>query len=81
MINHDPQKNKVEIIHFFNKIKIIEINTIPKINLIIMLKSFLHQMMKNIVTKIINDFTRTKDLVLTVLTNQIFLNHLNEMNK
>ena len=81
MINHDPHKNKVEIIHFFTKINIIEINTIPKINLTIMLKSFLHQMMKKIITKIINDFTQTKDLVLIVLTKQIFLNHLHEMNK
>ena len=81
MINHDPHKNKVEIIHFLNKLKIIEINTIPKLNLIIMLKSCLHQMMKNIITKIINDTTQTKDLVLTVLINQIFLNHLHEMNK
>ena len=81
MINHDPHKNKTETIQFFNKIKIIQINIIPKINLIIMHKIFFHQMMKNTISKIINDFTPTKDLVLTILSNQIFLNHTHEMNK
>ena len=81
MINHDPRKNKVEGTNFFNKIKIIHINTIPKINLIIMHKIIFHQMMENTINKIINDFTETKDLVLTVLTNQIFSNHTHEMNK
>ena len=52
-----------------------------KKNLIIMHKIIFHQMMKNIITKIIKDFTETKDLVLTVLSNQIFLNHIHEMNK
>ena len=35
-------------------------------------KVIFHQMMKNFKTKIINDFTQTKDLVLTVLSKQIF---------
>ena len=74
MINHDPHKNKVEITHFFNKIKLTQINFIPKINLIIMHKNNFHQMMKNTITKIINDFTQANDLALMVLTNQIFLN-------
>ena len=81
MINHDSHKNKVEITHFYNKINILQINIIPKINLIIMHKIIFHQMMKNIITKIMNDFTPTKHLVLTVLSNQIFLNHTHEMNK
>ena len=81
MINHDPHKKKVEITHFFNKIKIIQINIKPKINLIIMHKIIFHQMMKNNITKIINDFTPTKNLDLTILGNQIFLNHTYEMNK
>ena len=38
-------------------------------------------MMKNTNTKIINDFTPTKDLVLAVLSNQIFLNHTHETIK
>ena len=81
MINHSPHRNKTEITQFFNKIKIIQRNIIPKINLIIMHKIIFHQMMKNTITKIINDFTPTKDFVLTVLSNQIFLNHTREMNK
>ena len=40
-----------------------------------------HQMMKNTKNKVINDFTPTKDLVLIVLSNQIFSNHTHEMNK
>ena len=39
MINHETHRNKIEIIHFFNKINIIPINTIPEINLIIMHKN------------------------------------------
>ena len=81
MINHDPHENKVEVNHFFHKIKIIQINTIPIINLIILHKIIFHQMMKIIITKIINDFTQTKDLVLTVLINQIFSKLTHEMNK
>ena len=50
-------------------------------NLIIMQKIFFHQMMKNTNNKIINDFTPTKDLVLAVLSNQIFLNHTHETIK
>ena len=68
MINHDPHKNKMEITHFFNKTKKIQISIKPKINLIIMHKFILHQIMKNIITKIINNYTPTKDLVLTVLS-------------
>ena len=81
MINHDPHKNKVEITHFFNKIKILQINTIPEINLIIMNKIVFHQMMKSTRIKIISDFIQAKDLVLTVLTNQIFSNHTHKTNK
>ena len=81
MINNNTHKNKTEITHFFNKIKLIQINIIPKINLIIMHKIIFHQMMKNTITKIINNFTPTKDLVLAVLSNQIFLNHTHETIK
>ena len=81
MINHDPHKNKVEITYFFNKIKIKQINTIPEINLIIIRLITLHQMTKKIIIKIISDFIQAKDLVLTVLTNQIFSNHTHETNK
>ena len=44
-------------------------------------KIIFHQMMKNTITNIINEFTRAKDLTLTVLTNQIFLNHTHKTNK
>ena len=40
MVTHDSHKNKVEITHFFNKTEIIQINIIPKINLIIKHKIF-----------------------------------------
>ena len=75
MVTHDSHKNKVEITHFFNKTEIIQINIIPKINLIIKHKIFFYQMMKNTITKIINDFTSTKDPALTLLSNQIYMNH------
>ena len=78
MINHDPHKNKVKIIHSFNKIKILQIDTILKLNLLIIQLIIFHQMMKNIIMKIINNFIQTKDLVLTLLTNQIFLNKIHE---
>ena len=42
---------------------------------------FFHQMMKNILIKIINNFIQAKDLFLTVLINQIFSNHTHEMKK
>ena len=38
-------------------------------------------MMENTIIKIINDFIQAKDLVLTVVSNQIFSNHTHEMNK
>ena len=66
---------------FFNKVKIKQINTISKINFIIMHEIIFHQMMKNTITKIIEEFTQAKDLVLTVLTNPIFSNHTHEMKK
>ena len=66
---------------FFNKTNIVQINTIPEINLIIMHKISFHQMMKNTQTKLISNFTQAKDLVLTVLTNQISSNHTHETNK
>ena len=44
-------------------------------------KIFSHQMMKNTIIKIISDFIQAKDLILTVLTNQIFWNHTHETNK
>ena len=65
---------------FQQKIKIIRIKTIPEINLIIIRQIIFHQMMKNTIIKIISDFIQAKDLVLTVLTNQIFLNHTHETN-
>ena len=81
MINHDPPKNKVKITHFFNKIKIIQINIIQKINLIIIQQIFFHHRMKNIKLKLINNFIQITDLVFRTLTNQTFLNHTYEMNK
>ena len=81
MINHDPHKNKVKIIHFFNKLKIIRVDTIPEINLIIMQQIIFHQIMRNTTIKFLYDFIQSKDLVLTVLTNQIFSNHTHEMSK
>ena len=81
MIKHDPHKKKVEITHFFVKIKITQINNILEINLIIMHKNIFHQMLKKTIIKIITDFTQAGDLVLTVLTIQIFLNHTHETNK
>ena len=81
MINHDPYKNKVETIHFFSNIKIIQINTIPEINLIFMHKINFHQMRKKTIIKIISDFIQAKDLLLTVLTKEIFSNHTYETNK
>ena len=44
-------------------------------------KTIFHQMMKNTITKIINDFTLATDFVLTVSTNQIFSNHTYQTNK
>ena len=52
-----------------------QINTIPEVNLIIIKQIIFHQLMKNTIIKIINDFIQAKDLFLTVLTNQILLNH------
>ena len=74
MINHDLHRNKVKIPHFFNKTKIIQIDIIPEINLLITRLIIIQQMMKNTIIKIINDVIQAKDLVLTVLTNQIFSN-------
>ena len=36
---------------------------------------------EDFVIKIISNFIQTKDLVHTIMTNQIFLNHAHEMNK
>ena len=81
--HHDPHKNKVEITHFFNKINKIQINIKPEINPIIMHKIIFPQIMRNIIIKITYDFTQTKGLVLTVLSNQIFFEPYNThvMNK
>ena len=81
MINHDSHKNKVTITNFFNKIKIIQIDTILEINLLIIQLIIINQMMKNTIIKIINDITLVKDLVLPILTKQISSNHTHEMNK
>ena len=81
MINHDPLENKMEINLFFNKIKIIQINTIPEMNLIIMHKIIFHQTLKKTLIKIISDFIPAKNLVLTVLTIQMFSNHTHKANK
>ena len=83
MCNHDPHKNKVKkkITHFFNKIKIIQIDTIPEINLLIIQLIIFHQIMKNALIEIINNFIQAKDLVLIILTNQIFSNHIHKTNK
>ena len=79
-LHNQPRSSQEEILLFFNKIKIIQTNTIPETNLIFMHKVIFHQMMKNTIIKIINDFTQAKDLVLTVLANQIFSNHTHETN-
>ena len=81
MTNHDLHKIKKKITHFFNKTKRIQIDTILEINLLIRQLNNFHQMMKNFIIKIINDFIQTKYLVLTIVINQIFLNHTHEMNK
>ena len=52
-----------------------------KINLLIIQLIIIHQMMENTIIKIINDFIQAKDLVLRILTNQMFSNHTHEMNK
>ena len=66
---------------FFQQQKIMQINTIPEINLIIIKEIIFNQMMKKTIIKIINDFIQAKELFLTVLTNQIPSNHTNEMKK
>ena len=81
MINHNSHKNKMETTHFFNNVKIIQMDIIPKFNLIITHRIIFHQLMMNTIAKIINIFPQTKYLILTVLVNQIFLNHTHEMNK
>ena len=81
MINHDRHKSNVKITHFFNKIKIIHLDTLLEINLLFIQLNIFHQMIRNIIIKIINDFDQAKDFVLTVLINQIFSNHTQEMNK
>ena len=80
MINHNPHKNKVKITHFFNNEKIIQIDTIPGINLIIIQQIIFRQKMTNTIIKIIKKLFQAKDLVLTVLTNQTLSNHTHEMN-
>ena len=68
--------------NFSQQIKIIQIDIILQINLlIIQLIMIFHQMMRNIIIEIIYDLIEAKDLVLTVLINQIFSNHTSEMNK
>ena len=37
--------------------------------------------MRNIIIKKLHNFIQAKDLVLTAQINQIFLNHIHEMNK
>ena len=81
MTNHDLYKIEVKLTHFFNKTKKIHIDTILELNLLILQLIFFHQIMKNIIIKIIINFIQAKDLVLTVLINQIFSNHTHEMNK
>ena len=66
---------------FQQKKRKIQINTIREINLIIVHQIIFYQMTKNIIIKISNDFIQAEDLVLTVLTNQIFSHHTHEMNK
>ena len=65
MINHNLHKSKVKITHFFNKIKIIQIDTILQINPLITQLNNFHQMMKNTIIKIINNFIQDKDYILT----------------
>ena len=80
---HDQPRSsqeQVKITHFFNKIKIIQTNTRPEINLIIIQQIIFHQMMKNTIIKTINDFIQAKDLVPTELAKQTFLNHTHEVN-
>ena len=61
---------KEKITHFFNKIKITQIDTILEINHLIIQLIIFHQIMKNFIIKIINNFISAKDFVLTVVINQ-----------
>ena len=81
MTIHDLHKIEVKMIHFFNKTKIIQIDTISETNLLIIQLKIFYQMMRKIIIKIVNNFFQTKDPVLTALINQIFSNHIHEMNK
>ena len=81
--NDQPQSSEKQSENnlLFQQQKIIQLDTIPEINLIIIQPIIFHQMMKNTIIKIINDFIQAKDLVLRKLTNQIFSKHTHEMNK
>ena len=63
----------MKITQFFNKTKLIQTDTIPESNLLIIHLIILHQIMKNTIITIINNFIQAKDPVLTILTNQIIL--------
>ena len=81
---HDQPRSSQElstIYPFFQQNKNNQNNIILKINLIIMHKIIFHQMMKNTITKINNDFTPTRDLVLTALSKKTFLNHTHTRNE
>ena len=80
MINHDLYTIKVKITHFFIKTKNTK-NTILQINPLIIQLIILHQKMRNIIMRIINDSIQTKELTLTTLMNQIFSHHIPKMNK
>ena len=81
--NNQPRSSQEqsEINHFFNKIKIIQIDTIQEINLLTKQHIIFHQMMENTKIEKINNFIEAKDFVFKILTNQILLNHTHEMNK
>ena len=65
MITHEFYKSEVKIIHFFSKIKIIDSKTELDIKYLITHLIIFHQMMKIIITKIINNFIKIKDSTLT----------------
>ena len=80
-INHDLHKIKLNITHFFNKIKITETNTIIQINPLIIQLIIPHQKTRNLIIKIINDSLQINYFTLTTLINQIILNHIHEMSR
>ena len=81
MINHNPHRNKVKIIHFFNKIKIVQSKYHIRNQPHYYTPNYFPYDDEDYYNQIINNFIQAKDLVLTVLTNQMFSNLTHDMNK